>query len=129
MPATTGGCVRLREDQVGFLPDQANLRDANTAGNVLEPVAATLRSSGQSATLIGTTALPEDPPYALSTARAEAILGLLVSLGVDRKKLTAVGVGTNFGDYVSPLSDGRFNETIAVQDRLVIIVPGGVKCD
>jgi OmpA-OmpF porin, OOP family len=127
MPPT--GCVRLREDQVGFLPNQATLRDPAKAKDVLTPIAAELRRKRISATVTGTTALPENPPYPLSLARAKTVIDILVGLGVKRSALTPVGVGINFQGYDPPYnSDRSFNETMAVRNRLVIVAPAGASC-
>jgi hypothetical protein len=95
---------------------------------VLKPVAEQLRSTGLTATVIGTTALPESPPYPLSNQRSGRVADELVALGVPRTALTTAGVGIQFSGYVPPFRDGRFVETLAVQDRLVIISPIGQQC-
>jgi outer membrane protein OmpA-like peptidoglycan-associated protein len=123
-------CVTLREDQVGFIANQATLRDPTATAKVLQPVATGLETNGGvAATVIGTTALAEPPPYPLSLARAQTVIEQLIRLGVNRSLLTPQGVGINFGGYQNPVGpDGRFNETLAVQDRLVIIRPIGAAC-
>jgi outer membrane protein OmpA-like peptidoglycan-associated protein len=126
---TEAGCTKIREDQVGFVPDQATLLDQQHAREILTPIAQELRDKKLTATVIGTTAMPEDPPYPLSKRRAEVVVGLLVDLGVPGASLTAVGVGTNFAGFVPDTdSSGQLIPTLAVQNRLVIVQPVGVSC-
>ena len=121
---------RLREDQVGFLPNRADFRDAAQARSVLAPIAESLHAPGSQATLTGTTALPEATgPDSLSNRRAQAVRDLLVGLGVSGAALTTKGVGTSFAGYVDPKApDGVFKETVAVGNRLVIVTFSGTSC-
>ncbi|MFC0541921.1 OmpA family protein [Kutzneria chonburiensis] len=123
------GCARFREDQVGFLPDKSVFADAKRVQDVLAPIAETLREKKIAVTVTGTTALPEDAPFTLSTQRAQAVVKELTNQGVPGSLLQAGGVGTNFAGYVPPYdATGQFIETLAVQNRLVIIAPVGQPC-
>jgi outer membrane protein OmpA-like peptidoglycan-associated protein len=123
------GCTTVRADQVGFVADQAVFVDPGKAREVLKPIADGLVQAQRAATVIGTTALPEDPPYPLSAARAQLVVEELSALGVPPTLLTSGGVGTNFDSWVDPAQpDGSVNETLAVQNRLVFITPVGAKC-
>ncbi|MEU7791901.1 OmpA family protein [Micromonospora tulbaghiae] len=125
----SGGCFRLREDQIGFLGQKAEFRDPAKARQVLEPVAAELKRLNIPATVIGTTALPDGDDHGLSTRRAEKAVSVLVELGVPKRRLTPIGVGTEFADFVPDTDrNGNLIETLAVQNRLVIIQPAGQRC-
>lgn len=124
-----GLCFRIRDDEVGFLGDEAVFREPELAREVLAPIAEELLDKQLSVTVVGTTALPEDPPYPLSHQRAEAVVEVLAELGVPRSSLVAGGVGTNFAGYKKPVDDrGNFVETLAAQYRLVLIEPVGRQC-
>ena len=124
------GCFRIRADQVGFQPDKPDLVDENAARKVLEPIAEELKRKNVKVTVIGTTAYPETDSVhnPLSHARAETVVRILESLGVNRSLLIADGVGTQFAGYVNPAQGGTANEFIAVRMRLVIISPVGGSC-
>jgi outer membrane protein OmpA-like peptidoglycan-associated protein len=128
--STGNGCFRIREDQVGFKPDQAVFVDAGKARKVLEPIAAELKAMKVKANVIGTTAYPEKDPVnnPLSHQRAKAVVDVLVSFGVSRSLLLPDGVGIQFAGYKDPVQNGKRNEVIAVQNRLVIISPVGGAC-
>jgi outer membrane protein OmpA-like peptidoglycan-associated protein len=123
-------CIPLREDQVGFLPESAEFRDAELARRALQPIAQKIIAEKITATLKGTTALPRPTgPGSLPDRRAQAVKNMLVSLGTPAESLRTVGLGTNFTGYVDPTApDGVFKETVAVQDRLVIIELAGARC-
>lgn len=127
-PPPPSQCVVLREDEIGFLPDLAELRNPAQAREVLEPVAAQLTATNVVATLIGTTALDDGPDHRLSADRAETVKRILVELGVPERNLVTVGVGTNFTKYDNPYVNGVFSEIIAMRNRLVIIQPAGQSC-
>lgn len=123
------GCVRIREDQIGFLPNKAVFKDSSAAGRVLRPIVAEIVRKRAPVTVTGTTALPEDPPFPLSKARANAVISLLVGLGVDRRLLNPQGVGVNFPGFVPDEGpDGTLIPAKAQQNRLVIIQPAGGRC-
>jgi outer membrane protein OmpA-like peptidoglycan-associated protein len=119
-------CVRLRADQVGFVGDKDTFRDPGKVKAVLTPIAQRMISDKVTATLTGTTALPDadpDSPRRLSLRRAQAVRKELLGLGVPSSAISAVrGVGTDFPGFVADTdSKGRLIETKAVQNRLVII--------
>jgi hypothetical protein len=122
-------CVKFREDQIGFLPDSAEVRDPAAALAALTPIAKVLASQGLTATVVGTTAVPENSPYPLSLARATKVVSLLGDLHVPKTSLTPIGVGIHFSGFVPDTNaDGQLIETLAVQNRLVIIQPVGQQC-
>jgi outer membrane protein OmpA-like peptidoglycan-associated protein len=129
-PPTVAPCIPLRADQVGFLGDKAEFRDTELAHQVLTPIAQKINNEKITATLKGTTALPEPTgPGSLSDRRAQAVRDVLVSLGTPETSLRTVGLGTNFTGYVDPNApDGVFKETVGVQDRLVIVELAGAHC-
>jgi hypothetical protein len=128
-PPHVPGCFRIREDQIGFLGGKAEFRDEVTARKVLIPVAAELRNTGVPSWVIGTTALDDGPDHGLSTRRARTVVGVLKKLHVPAKQLTPSGVGVHFAGFVPDTdASGHLVETIAVQNRLVIIQPAGQQC-
>lgn len=123
-------CVPLREDQVGFVKNEATFRDPGKARSFLEDLAGQLVASGVSAVLTGTTALPETKTgdARLSYQRALAVRDELVALGVPVDRLQVEGVGTDFPGYVDPAAGGRWNPIVAIRDRLVIVRVNGALC-
>jgi hypothetical protein len=70
-----------------------------------------------------------DPGRHPRSRRARAVVRVLTGLGVAGTRLTSVGVGTDFVGFVPDTdAQGRLIETIAVQNRLVIIQPAGQQC-
>jgi outer membrane protein OmpA-like peptidoglycan-associated protein len=128
-----GGCIRLRADQVGFKGDEATFVDPRRAQQILRPIAQRLISGDGTATLIGTTALPDKDPTSdqrLSLRRARAVQGALIELGVPPAAVSRIrGVGTKFRGFV-PDTDakGHLIETKAIQNRLVIIELSAGSC-
>ncbi|MGH3694535.1 MAG: hypothetical protein ACRDRX_11225 [Pseudonocardiaceae bacterium] len=89
------GCVKIPDDQVGFIPGRAEFRDLELARSVLEPLAKALIAGKRAAEIIGYVALPEQPePGRLSLRRAVAVKNFLVSLGVPQRLLSVQGAGT-----------------------------------
>jgi OOP family OmpA-OmpF porin len=128
-PHTVINCPRFREDQVGFVGGKATFRNPAKASAVLQPVADDLRRTGVPAVITGTTALDDGAENSLSKQRAQAVVKVLTELGVSSSKLTAIGVGVHFVGFVPDTdAQGHLIETIAVQNRLVIVQPAGQKC-
>lgn len=122
-------CYRIRGDKVGFVGDQSTFKDPAKAIKVLTPIAQDLKNNKAAATVVGTTAYRErDPSNPLSHARARAVARVLTELGVDERLLVLGGVGTNFPGYRNPEVGGVKRETLAQQNRLVIISPVGESC-
>jgi hypothetical protein len=121
-------CIRLREDQVGFLPNSPNLRDKGRARELLKPIAEQLARTGVVTTLIGTTALPDGDDHSLSKARAATVKRILVDLHVPADRIATIGVGINFAGYRDPYVDGVWSEIVAMGNRLVIVQPAGQSC-
>jgi outer membrane protein OmpA-like peptidoglycan-associated protein len=129
----TQGCIRLRDDEIGFKGDEATFIDPGKASGVLRPIAQRLIKEGGTATLTGTTALPEKDPASdqrLSLRRARAVRQALIELGVVPATVSRIrGVGTDFTGFV-PDTDakGKLIETKAIQNRLVIIELSAGSC-
>jgi outer membrane protein OmpA-like peptidoglycan-associated protein len=87
--------VILYDDQIGFLPNSTDPPDPPRARELLEPVAAWLRSTSQGrAHLVGSVAHYGNPKdTTLSLARAERVKEILVELGVDGARITTEGIG------------------------------------
>jgi hypothetical protein len=128
-PPSSVGCVVLRDDQVGFVPNEAVFTNQAATDAVLRPIARSLARSQISASVVGTTALPEAPPYPTSTDRATAVVRELEALGVPGSSLAPQGVGEHFNGFKPDMdATGHLVETEAVQDRLVFIQPVGDVC-
>jgi outer membrane protein OmpA-like peptidoglycan-associated protein len=114
----------LRETDVGFRPDSAELIDPALAAAALDPLAACLRDLNRPVTLTGTTASAGTSAgqIALSTQRAEAIKTELINRGVTAAAITTRGIG-----YTVPPcqpdrdSSGRLLPGPAAQNRQVIV--------
>lgn len=116
--------IVLHDSSVGFLPDQAVLRDEAAAAAAIDPLTTALRSGRYTATVTGTTssAGDEEGRLALSRDRAGLVRGLLVDGGVDPALLTATGVGTHFTGFVPDRDAGnRLDPVLAALNRQVIV--------
>jgi outer membrane protein OmpA-like peptidoglycan-associated protein len=123
------GAIELTGADVAFRPNSAEFVDGAAARAVLEPIAEQLVTTGATATLTGTTANVGDPSGQedLSRKRAQAVLDVLVDLGVPAANLTAVGLGSEFPGYVQDHdAAGTLLPGPAAQNRKVIVqVSGG----
>ena len=120
--------VVLTGGDVAFEPDRAVFQDAVAASATLRPIAESLKASAVTATLTGTTARVGDAAgqRRLSQQRAQAVADVLVDLGVPRRSLTVVGLGSDFPGYVRD-HDGRGNllpAEAAVNRKVVISLTG-----
>jgi OmpA-OmpF porin, OOP family len=130
-PTITPGSASVLPDDgsVGFQPDTADFRDENAARGVLAPFADFLKQGPtRRLALTGTTARAGSPASQvdLSTRRAEAVKGLLVSLGASADRITTKGVGSQFPGYVNDVGPGgRQLPGPASTNRKVIVEPSG----
>ncbi|MDL5155683.1 OmpA family protein [Actinomycetospora termitidis] len=125
---TPGRSTALPDDgSVGFRPDTAEFRDENAARGVLGPFADFVKQGPtHRLALTGTTARAGSPASQvdLSTRRAEAVKGLLVSLGAAADRITTKGVGSQFPGYVNDVGPGgRQLPGPAATNRKVIVDP------
>ena len=99
----------LRDGTVGFVPDQAVLKDPAAARAVLADYAKAIKD-GRRALLTGTTASDGTPEYRrqLSEKRAGAVRDLLVGLGAPADRISTRGLGSDFPGYV-PDRDAQGN--------------------
>lgn len=120
-PNTTCATVKLDESQLGFLPDQAVLRDPTRVPSQLQAFADRLKPTPYSVAVIGTTAYPEitKGPNSLSNRRARVVVNMLEKLGIPGNRLMPQGVGINFSDYKDP----QGNPFLEVSMRRVILRP------
>jgi outer membrane protein OmpA-like peptidoglycan-associated protein len=126
--ACEGNTVSLTGGDVAFEPNSANFKDRAAASAVVEPIAKQLMSGGMSARLAGTTADVGDKAgqVQLSEQRAQAVLDLLVRLGVPAERLTAVGLGSDFPGYVFDHDpEGNLIPDAAAVNRKVIVTLDG----
>ena len=120
--------VVLTGGDVAFEPDRALFQDAVAAAETLRPIAETLKAAAVTATLTGTTAKVGDASgqRRLSRERAQAVADVLSDLGVPERRLTVVGLGSDFPGYVRD-HDGRGNllPREAAMNRKVVISLSG----
>ena len=117
---------KLGSDKVSFKPREAKLLDEQKAANAVRSISKEIINSGQSITLIGSTASfgNDDECLELAEKRCLVILGMLVKDGVDEKKVTIHPIGR---DASSPLrvndldSKGRLIESEGQKNRFVYI--------
>ncbi len=113
----------LRDGTVGFVPDQAVLKDPAAARAVLADYAKAIKD-GRRALLTGTTASDGTPEYRrqLSEKRAGAVRDLLVGLGAPADRISTRGLGSDFPGYVPDRdAHGNLDPIPAAQNRQVII--------
>ncbi|MGY1696802.1 OmpA family protein [Geodermatophilus sp. SYSU D00814] len=116
--------VTLTSNDVRFAADSAEFLDRDAAVEVLAPLARQLGTPGVSAMLTGTTADVGDMggQVALSQSRAEAVRSLLAELGAQQDAMAAVGLGSDFPDYVEDRdANGGLVEEHAAQNRKVVV--------
>jgi len=124
----TASTVVLTGGDVAFRPNSAVFLDRTAAEATVRPIAEQLIASDGTATLTGTTANVEDMAgqRKLSLERAQAVMGLLVGLGVPSDHLSAVGLGSDFPGYVQDHDgSGHLMAGPAAQNRKVIIASSG----
>ena len=97
-----GTTVTLTGGDVAFQADSDEFKDGAAALATLQPIAQQMVSGNRSASLTGTTADVDDKDgqVRLSEQRAQAVLDLLVDLGVPADRMTAAGLGSDFAGYV-----------------------------
>ncbi|WP_089404233.1 OmpA family protein [Geodermatophilus saharensis] len=116
--------VTLTSNDVRFAADSAEFLDRDAAVGVLAPLARQLGTPGVSAVLTGTTADVGDMggQVALSQSRAEAVRSLLAELGAQQDAMAAVGLGSDFPEYVEDRdANGDLVEEHAAQNRKVVV--------
>ncbi|MHA6780106.1 OmpA family protein [Pseudonocardia saturnea] len=123
-PSPGPGPVALRDSSVGFLPDQAVLRDAGLAAVALAPFTDVLRGGAFRAVLTGTTSSAGTPDgrAELSRARAGVVADLMVRAGVPGELVEVRGVGAEFPGFVPDRgADGDLDPVLAALNRQVIV--------
>lgn len=107
----------LAADRLGFVANEATLRQPDAARTLLKPLADQLIATSLSVVLTGTTAYDDGPTHGLSNARAKAIKGILGELGVPADKILTQGVGINWDGYNDPQGNPQKERAM----RLVLI--------
>lgn len=93
----------LRADQLGFVADEATIRNPKSAKALLTSLAQEMRKkTALTVVLTGTTAYDDGGGRALSEARAAAVKEILVDLGVDDARILTQGVGIDWDGYIPP---------------------------
>ncbi len=129
-PEPVDGPVSLPDAAVGFVADQAVLRDPGQAAAALAPFAQRLLKGGLRAVLTGTTSSAGDPAgrLALSVDRATVVAGLLRQAGVPAERVEVHGLGSDFPGFVPDRdASGQLDPVLAARNRQVIIelLPAG----
>lgn len=128
-PVFTTPTAVFDNDTLRFLPESEQFADPDTARTVLAPVASALRDDpalGLRITGTTSTGIPGSgrDRIELSTARAESVRGLLIAQGIAADRLTALGVGTDFPEFVPDLTaDGTLLPGPAARNRSVRLQP------
>ncbi len=123
-PEPVDGPVALPDAAVGFVADQAVLRDPGQAAAALAPFAKRLLGERLRAVLTGTTSSAGDPAgrLALSVDRAAVVAGLLRQAGVAAERIEVHGRGSDFPGFVPDRdSAGRLDPVLAARNRQVVI--------
>ena len=99
-PPPCGTTVLRDSGAVGFVPDQAELRDRAAAEGTLQQIVDQVAKGQQKVLLVGNTATvgPEQGLRDLSRARAETVKAILVAKGVPDGRVTTRGDGAT-GQY------------------------------
>ena len=123
-PRPVDGPVAVPDSAIGFVADQAVLRDPAQAAAAVEPFARRLLAGGVRTVLTGTTSSAGTPEgrLALSRDRAAVVAGLLQAAGVPAALIQSRGVGADFPDFI-PDRDGAggLDPVRAAANRKVII--------
>jgi outer membrane protein OmpA-like peptidoglycan-associated protein len=116
--------VTLRGDVLAYQDNSPQLVNPDAARAALAPLVTELQGTQGSILLTGTTASggTENDRLQLSAQRAETAKQLLVSMGVDAKRITTTGVGTDFPGFQHDTDDsGRQIPEVAALNRSVIV--------
>jgi outer membrane protein OmpA-like peptidoglycan-associated protein len=119
-----GTTVLSDAGSVGFKVGMASFRDTPAAESTLSKLAAVLKQGNEQITLIGSTSTEGGDAVnnPLSRQRADAVKGVLVSLGVPGSRITVVGDGAHYPGRVPDMGpNGQLMLAQAEQDREVIV--------
>lgn len=122
-----GGVISVPETSVAFKPGSADLMDKASAKEALRSVSAFMEEYPDVNLLVcGTTACWGGKEYCekLSNERSNAICRLLEDeFGINKNRLTPVGVGYNSEFYIYDLTaDGKLDENVAPVNRSVKLI-------
>jgi outer membrane protein OmpA-like peptidoglycan-associated protein len=124
-PFTDCGTTVLADSgSVGFVVGTGNFRDPEAARKTLESLAQTLVKHTQRVTLTGTTSSEGSAGanQTLSEQRANAVKAILVQLGVEQSRITAVGVGSHGPNHQPDMTkDGVLIPAAAAHNRSVVV--------
>ncbi|GGM89276.1 hypothetical protein GCM10011609_27660 [Lentzea pudingi] len=119
-----GTTVLSDSGAVGFVPDQAELRDPAAAERTVRDLATPVANGNEKFTLIGNTATvgPEAGLKDLSKRRAEKVKELLTRLGIAPDRITTRGDGATGPHHVTDLGPGGvLLPGPAAQNRSVVV--------
>lgn len=111
--------LTLGESQVEFVGDKAEYLHPETAVETIRPIAEyLLEHESVSLLLIGSTAgdITNESTLRLSRDRAEAVKNTLIKLGVDKERISTIGMGS---DDPWHISDAGYDGPIASSNRKV----------
>lgn len=117
--------VKLTEKELAFKPDSDEYCSETEAKKVLEPYAKNLmKYPDMNILLVGTTADPSrnGGSKSLSERRAKRVKKTLLEFGITNDRINTIGLGAKSPWYESEWKNGEFNETIAKENRAVIIL-------
>lgn len=105
---TTGSCLMEEDLFGGFLPDSAEYKNPRTAQDVLDSISAALKANKDDIILVGSTAGDSQSAYTidLSQQRAEKVMTDLIERGIEKNRITAIGMGTESPFHISGLGTG-----------------------
>ena len=124
--STEGINYKLDDTQVRFEPNTATLINEEAAYKAISEISQSIIDSGQTVTLVGSTASwgTEKSCLSLAEARCEKVMNILVEQGVDENKIHIKPIGR---DANSPLrvpdldNDGNFLESEGKKNRFVLV--------
>lgn len=114
--------IKLSEKQVTFLPDEAEYLYPDKAAETIKPIAEYLIQHDEiSILLAGTTAGDQDSEITLqlSKDRAAAVRDTLIQLGVEKTRISTIGLGST--NYWHVLGAG-YTGSLASSNRSVILL-------
>lgn len=122
--------ITFTDLKLGFIPDTAEYLSKEGAEYTLKPYAdIIMKSSDLRVLLVGTTSKVQNTnvisveQLELSKRRANRVRETLIELGVSADAIEIIGLGSNAPWHKNEWVDGRFDMSIARENRAVIMLP------